>query len=227
MSMFRRTLTRAATVAAAVAGGAAIAAAGPLAASAAADPGQAASPVDAQAAGVVDAGATGVAADGSLDAGSLGLGSAIGSVGPLGVVDTQSLGIGKDAADLEIVQNDGKVMRVKVHNPKGFTGVCTPVMADASRSVELISDPESLLKGGTGITLFHPFNFQGTWNSVGYPAPGIHALAVVCGGLGASDMSVTLVPVPGTTLGSMEGMFDFGSTIGSAMLGSVGGSLGS
>lgn len=213
MTMFTRTLTRADTLAA----GVAIAAAGPLAASAAADPGEGA--------GTVSAGAVGAAGSGDV----LGLGSAIGSVGPLGKVDTGSLGIGKNAAGLEIVQNDGKMMKLKVHNPKGFTGVCTPAMADAAQSVKLISDPAALLKGGPGITLFTPPIplISSTWNSIGYPKDGIHTLAVICLGVGDADLSVTVLPVPGTTMGSVEGMVDFGSVVGGAMLGSLGDSSGS
>ena len=161
----------------------------------------------------------------SLGTDSLGLGSSFGSVGPLGMIDTQSLGIGKDAAGLEIVENDGQRMRVRVHNPEGFFGLCTPVMVEAGQAASLLVDPEALLKGGTGITTFNPINLQGTWNSIGYPAEGIHVLAVVCAGLGASDMSMTLVAIPGTTAGSLEGMFGLGSTIGSLGLQSVEGSI--
>ena len=163
----------------------------------------------------------------SLGTDSLGGGSSFGSVGPLGMIDTQSLGIGKDAASLEIVENDGGQVRVRVEDPSGLLTGCAPVMAEPAQAIRLISEPvDALLDGGAGITLFHPFNiFTDTWDSMSHPAEGIHLLAVVCEGINAPNTSYTLVPVPGTTMGSIEGMFDLGSAIGSLGLQSVEGSI--
>lgn len=155
-------------------------------------------------------------------AGSLG-GVSLGSTGSLGNSDTGSIGIGTNAPTLTTTQ-DGNKISIKVDNPDGYVGLCTPVSIEAAQAARILADPGAILSGGPGIHLYLPPVplLSDKWTAT--VPDGAYINLGICAGLGAgglADMAVQVMLVP-TGFGSVTSAIDLGSAVGSLGLGALG-----